>query len=322
MNTNKSFYFGAIDLGGTFIKCGILDEYGNIIIKNQIPTKKDRPHPEIIKDMAENIKNIAIESNINFNDIKAIGIGAPGTVNSKTGLIYYSNNIAWKNVPLGEELSIITKTPVFVTNDANAAALGECFKGAGSKFSDMVMITLGTGVGGGIVIDGKLFEGNKSAGAEIGHMVLKTNGAKCTCGRRGCFEAYASATALIRETEKEMKKHPESLLYKFAPNGVPDGKTPFDALDAGDKVAKKVINKYITYLAEGIANIINLFRPQAIVVGGGVCAQGESLLKPLRRKVNKLIYGGNKYAPVKIISATLGNDAGLIGAGRFAQQNI
>ena len=212
--------------------------------------------------------------------------------------------------------------PVYVTNDANAAALGESFAGAAKQYGSSIFVTLGTGVGGGIIIDGKLFEGNRSAGAEIGHMVIRMGGEKCTCGRKGCFEAYASATALIRQTQNAMRKAPESILWKLAPTPEEvDGKTAFDGLRAGDKTAEKVVNAYIGYLAEGLANLANIFRPEAIVLGGGVCAEGETLLAPLRRKMNRLVYAGTKYAPVLLLTASLGNDAGLVGAARFAQQH-
>ena len=218
----------------------------------------------------------------------------------------YSNNIRWEKVPLGAELKKHLGIPVFATNDANAAALGESFAGAAKSYPSSVFITLGTGVGGGIILDNVLFEGNRSAGAEIGHMVIRMGGEKCTCGRKGCFEAYASATALIRQTRNAMAKDKTSKLWEICPNPEDvNGKTAFDGMRAGDKTAEKVVKNYITYLAEG----------------GGVCAEGDTLLVPLRRKVNRLLYGGTKYAPVLVTVAKLGNDAGLVGAARFAMQN-
>lgn len=315
--------YAGIDLGGTFIKCGIVDEKGNILVKDQIPTEKDRPYEEIAANMANLVKTLAARANISQNELKAVGIGAPGTIDSKNGVIVYSNNIDWKYVPLGPAISKNLDLPVFITNDANAAALGESFAGAAKKYAGSIFITLGTGVGGGIVIEHTLFEGNRSAGAEIGHMVIRAGGEKCTCGRKGCFEAYASATALIRQTKAAMMKHPESELWKICPNiENVNGKTAFDGLAAGDKTAEKVIKNYIGWLAEGIANLANVFRPNAIVLGGGVCAAGDTLLTPLKRKVNRLLYGGTKYAPVKLMIAQLGNDAGLVGAAHLAQQNL
>lgn len=316
-------YFAGIDLGGTFIKGGIVDENGNILIKDQVPTGRERPYQDIAADMAALILDLAKRANIAVSDLKAAGIGSPGTVDSKRGVIIYTNNLNWKKVPLADEVRKHLGVPVFVTNDANAAAVGESFAGAAKKYPSSIFVTLGTGVGGGIVIDGVLFEGNRSAGAEIGHTVIRVGGEKCTCGRKGCFEAYASATALIRQTKRAMEKDRESALWKICPDiDKVNGKTAFDGAAAGDKTAEKVVKNYITYLAEGIANLANIFRPNAIVLGGGVCAQGDTLLVPLRKKVNRMLYGGTKYAPVELLVATLGNDAGLVGAAHFAQQHI
>ena len=315
-------YYAGIDLGGTFVKGGIVDEEGNILVKDKIPTGKERPYAEIAADMAQLVLDLAKKAGISPADVKAAGVGSPGTIDSKNGIIVYSNNIRWEKVPLGAELKKHLGIPVFATNDANAAALGESFAGAAKSYPSSVFITLGTGVGGGIILDNVLFEGNRSAGAEIGHMVIRMGGEKCTCGRKGCFEAYASATALIRQTRNAMAKDKTSKLWEICPNPEDvNGKTAFDGMRAGDKTAEKVVKNYITYLAEGIANLANIFRPDAVVLGGGVCAEGDNLLVPLRRKVNRLLYGGTKYAPVLVTVAMLGNDAGLVGAARFAMQN-
>lgn len=315
-------YYAGIDLGGTFVKGGIVDEEGNILIKDKIPTGKERPYAEIAADMAQLVFDLAKKAGISPADVKAAGVGSPGTIDSKNGVIVYSNNIRWEKVPLGKELQKHLGIPVFITNDANAAALGESFAGAAKSYPNSVFLTLGTGVGGGVILDNKLFEGNRSAGAELGHMVIRMGGEKCTCGRKGCFEAYASATALIRQTQRAMEKDKASKLWEICPNLEDvNGKTAFDGMRAGDKTAEKVVKNYITYLAEGIANLANIFRPDAVVLGGGVCAEGDTLLVPLRRKVNRLLYGGTKYAPVPVTVAQLGNDAGLVGAARFAMQN-
>jgi glucokinase len=310
-------YYAGIDLGGTFIKCGIVDETGRILAKDKIPTGRERPYTSIAADMAALVKALAARSNVK---IAAVGIGAPGTIDSQNGVIVYSNNIDWKDVPLCAEVQNALSLPVFITNDANAAALGEAFCGAGAKYSSLILVTLGTGVGGGIILDGKLFEGGHSAGAEIGHSVLRVGGERCTCGRKGCFEAYASATALIRQTKRAMEKDRDSVMWTLCGGNVDnvDGKTAFDGARAGDKSAKRVVKNYVDLLAEGITDLANIFRPDAILLGGGVCAEGDALLKPLRRKVDKLIFGGTKYAPVAIDVAGLGNDAGLCGAARLA----
>ena len=310
-------YYAGIDIGGTFVKCGIVDSDGSIIVKGKIPTGKDRAYQEIAKDIAAFVTELENQAGV---QTQAVGIGCPGTVDSETGVIIYSNNIAWENIPLGKELEKILNKPTYITNDANAAALGESFVGAGKEYNSSILITLGTGVGGGIVLDGKLFEGNGSAGAEIGHHVIRKNGKQCTCGRKGCFEAYSSATALMREARTRMAKNKDSMLWAVC-NGNKqnvDGKMIFDCAKAGDETAKNVVDWYVDYLAEGIANLANIFRPEAILLGGGVSAQGDALIIPTQKLVNERLYGGTQHAPVKVTVATLGNDAGLCGAGKLA----
>ena len=313
-------YYAGLDLGGTFVKGGIVDETGAIVRADKIPTGKDRPYGEIAADMAGLVRKIAADANVSMSDVAAVGIGSPGTIDSKNGVIYYSNNIAWNNVPLCAEIEKNLGIRAFVTNDANAAALGAAWCGAGRKYGSIVFITLGTGVGGGVIIDGKLFQGFRSAGAELGHVVIRMGGAQCTCGRKGCFEAYASATALIRQTREAMEKHPESKLWDLCGGDLEkvEGKTAFDGQALGDETAKRIVSRYVKYLAEGLVNICNEFRPEAIVLGGGVCGAGDVLLKPLKRRINRYIYGGTKYAPVKVVIASLGNDAGLVGAVKYA----
>lgn len=313
---NRTACYAGIDLGGTFIKCGIVTEEGKILVKDKIPTGRERDYREIAADMAALVKKLEKKAGVR---VEAVGIGSPGTIDSKNGVIVYSNNIAWKDVPLCREIAERLNRPAYITNDANAAALGEHFCGSGRKYSSLILVTLGTGVGGGIIIDGKLFEGNKSAGAEIGHSVIRMGGEKCTCGRRGCFEAYASATALIRQTKRAMERHPESKMWQIAGNldGV-DGKTAFDGQRAGDPAADRVVKFYIRCLAEGICNLLNEFRPQAILLGGGVCGEGDNLLLPLKKEVDKRLFGGTDYAPFDLCTASLGNDAGLCGAARLA----
>ena len=314
-------YYAGLDLGGTFVKGGIVDEEGKILVKDKIPTGRERPYTEIAADMARLVKDLAARADLAEGQLAGVGIGSPGLIDAENGVIVYSNNIRWENVPLCGAVREQLGVPVCITNDANAAALGEHFCGAGKKFGSMVLITLGTGVGGGIILDGKLFEGNRSAGAEIGHMVIERGGWQCTCGRRGCFEAYASATGLIRRTRESMEAHKESAMWKIAGSleGV-DGRTAFDGMRAGDAAAKQVVEEYISCLAEGVTNLVNIFRPEAVVLGGGVCAEGETLLAPLRAAVEPHLFGGAEYAPVAIVAASLGNDAGLCGAARLAMQ--
>ncbi len=307
-------YYAGIDLGGTFIKCGIVDENGRILINGKIPTEGS--YETVAQSMGTLALRLAKEANVTLS---GIGVGCPGTINGKTGVVLYSNNLHWNNVPLGKDIEKIADVPVVITNDANAAALGEWAFGAGKTYRDMVLITLGTGVGGGIVLDGKLFEGNKGAGAELGHTVIKMNGEKCTCGRKGCLEAYASAGALVRQAQAYMQKDKDTLLWQLCDGDIEkmDGKRFFDGVAAGDKGAQKVYNKYLEYLTCGLTNFANVFRPEVIVLGGGISAVGKVLTSPLQRRLARQIYGGQKCAPVKIVKATLENDAGILGAAKL-----
>lgn len=316
--SSKKYYAG-IDIGGTFVKCGIVDNEGKIIVKGKIPTGKNKTYQQIAMDIAKYVAQLEDEAGVKTC---SVGIGCPGTVDSEKGIVLYCNNLGWKNVPLAEEIGKLLGKPTYVTNDANAAALGESFIGAGKAYNSSILVTLGTGVGGGIVLDGKLFEGNCSAGAEIGHHVIRKDGRKCTCGRNGCFEVYSSATALMKEARTRMRENKNSMLWG-ACNGNKDkvdGKMIFDCAKAGDETANKVVNWYIDYLAEGIANLANIFRPEAVLLGGGVSAQGDALIVPTQKLVNKRLYGGYHYAPVKVAVATLGNDAGLCGAAKLAMK--
>lgn len=312
-------YYIGIDIGGTSIKSGVLDESGKILLTKKCPTKSGAD--SVISDIIGLVKGLLAESG---KKVEGVGIGCPGLINSENGEVVYSNNLYWKNVPLKKSIEEALNLPVFITNDANAAALGEYFCGAGKKYKSMVLITLGTGVGAGIVVNGKLFEGNLGAGVELGHEVIRVGGEKCTCGRRGCFEAYASATALIRFAKAAMKKDEKSLLWSLCggdENKI-DGLIIFDALKKGDKTAAKVVKKYVYYLSEGLVNVINAFHPEAVVLGGGICGAGDAFLKPLKRRVNKYIYGGTEFAPVELVVAALGNDAGLCGAAKLAIERV
>ena len=316
-------YYVGIDIGGTNVKAGIVDDNGKIIVKSSIPTGRDREFSVIVGDIAEQIKKLCADANMTLDDINGIGIGCPGAINSKDGIVNYVCNLDWVNVPLVAELQKHINKPAYVSNDANVAALGESMFGTGKNYSDVVFITLGTGVGGGVIIDNKLFEGVESKGTELGHMVIVIGGEECGCGRRGCLEAYASATALIRDTKRAMEKDKNSAMWQFVDGDINkvDGRTAFECSKTGDESAKKVVDAYITYLSEGIANFVNIFRPQAIILGGGVCAQGDYLIKPIEEFVTKNTYGGEGAPELHFLIASLGNDAGLVGAASLAMQN-
>lgn len=307
-------YYIGVDLGGTNIAVGIVDIQGNILAKKSIPTLSERPFTEIVADMADCIRTLLSEQNLSEDDIKSIGIGSPGSLNTEKGILVYANNFKYGvNVPLRELMQKHINKPVYLGNDANVAALGETICGAAAGVKNAVMITLGTGVGGGIVINGEIYEGQYSAGAEMGHIILVRNGEPCTCGRRGCWEAYASATALVRQTKEAMKAHPESIMNETPLDKV-SGRTAFDAMRKGDKVAKEVCDTYIEYVAEGLIDIVNVFRPEILIVGGGICNEGETLLAPIRAYIRKYAYGGDLNPEQRIEVAKLGNNAGIIGA--------
>lgn len=308
-------YYIGIDLGGTNIKAGVVDENFKIIAKATCKTNLPRSAEEICRDMA----NVAIEAvknaELTIDDIQSVGIGTPGTANSSTGMIEYSNNLDFYNVPVVEIMREYIDKPCFVENDANAAAYGEFVAGAAKGVNDAVCITLGTGVGGGIIIDRKIYSGFNFAGAEIGHTVVDPNGPVCTCGRKGCFEVFSSATGLIRMTKEAMEKHPDSLLFTEAEKeGKVSARTAFNAMRMGDTAAKGVIDAYIKYLACGITNTINIFQPDILCIGGGVCNEGDPLLLPLKELVAKEVYTKNSPKNTEIVIAKLGNDAGIIGA--------
>ena len=303
-------YRVGIDLGGTNIAAGLVDENMNILCQMSVPTLSERPYQEIVRDMAVLVRGLVNMGNISMEEVESVGIGSPGTPEKETGNILYSNNLGWYDVPLLPELAKYIPVPLKVDNDANCAALGEFLAGAAKGCKSAVMITLGTGVGGGIVLDGQIYDGVNHAGAEIGHTVIVSGGELCTCGRRGCWEAYASATALIRMGKEAAAANPESLLAGYEKL---DGLAIFTAADQGDAVAQEVIDRYLFYVAEGLTNVVNVFQPEAVVIGGGICGQGERILKPIREQVAKDVFCKQVSVP-QIVTATLGNAAGIIGA--------
>lgn len=311
-----------IDLGGTSAKAACL--IGGKL-KKSVRCKTSAA--DGAGSTAEALADLAIQAaeaaGLPINEAEAIGIGSPGVIDGARGAVVNWSNFAWKDVPLADLVGKRLKKPVYIVNDANAAALGEATFGGGKGYRDCVLLTLGTGVGSGIVLDGKLFEGYRGAGGEFGHTVIRAGGEACTCGRRGCFERYASATALIRMTREAMRTSPESRLWHIAgsPENV-DGRTAFLAAREGDETAKDVISEYAERLGEGIVNIANLLRPQVVLLGGGISVEGEALLAPLRKFVYPRLYVPRDYAPFEIACASLGNDAGIYGAAQYALNRI
>lgn len=319
-------YLIGIDVGGMSIKGGIIDsESGKILVQHAIPTTTQYTKDySISKDIAKVIDIILAEANMKIDDIVGIGIGQPGSIDSERGVVRYSNNIAIENVPVVDELKVKYNLPIYISNDANCAALGEYVFGAGRGYKDIVFITLGTGVGSGIIIDGKLFEGRSGAGAEAGHMIINVDGEKCNCGSRGCWETYASATALIRQTKAALDDpaNKDSYMHEVAKEeGKVSGKTAFIAAKKGDKAGQAVVDQYIKYIAVGLVNMANIFRPDAILIGGGISKEKEYLTKPLQAQLDACTYGG-KYNPRVIVkTASLQNDAGILGAAALVIKN-
>lgn len=316
MEDTKMKYYVGIDLGGTNIVAGVVDENYNIISKASTKTNCPRPEKEIADDMAKMALQAVKNANLEISNIEWIGIGTPGIANSSTGIIERANNLGFVNTPMVKYIKETIDKPVFIENDANAAAYGEFVAGAAKEAKNAICVTLGTGVGAGIIIDGKIYSGSNYAGAEIGHTVIEVDGAECSCGRKGCFEAYSSATGLIRMSKEAMEKNPDSIMNKMAQEkgGRVTARTSFDAMRAGDKSAKEVVDKYIKYLAAGITNTINIFQPDILCIGGGVCNEGDPLLLPVKALVENEDFAKNSEKRTEIVIAKLGNDAGIIGA--------
>jgi len=317
-------HYVGIDLGGTNIAAGILDENLKLIKKGSTPTNVDRHYTEIIKDMALLVLRLLDEIGLTVQDVPYIGIGSPGVCNREKGILLYSCNLKFDNVPMREEMQKTIPLPVYLENDANCAALAEGLVGAARDVEDSITITLGTGIGGGIILGGQIFTGFNGMAGEIGHTVIVQGGEKCTCGRDGCWEAYASATALIRQTRRAAQEDPSSVIHRLVEGnlGNINAKTAFDAMREGDPTGTKVVNQYIRYLAEGVANMVNIFQPAKIVIGGGVSKEGETLLQPLREIVREIEYfGGDNVAQTLIVRAETGNDAGILGAALLGISN-
>jgi len=315
-------YYIGIDLGGTNIKAGVVNENYEIVSKATTKTLLPRPAEEICADMAKVSMEAVEAAGLTLDDIESVGIGTPGTANSETGIIEYSNNLGFLNLPVVEIMQKHIDKPFYVENDANAAAYGEFLAGAAKGANDAVCITLGTGVGGGIIINGKIYSGFNFAGAEIGHTVVDPNGPECTCGRKGCFEVFSSATGLVRMTKEAMYEDKGSVMWQMnEEDGKVSARTAFNAMRAGDRAGKAVVDKYIKYLALGITNTINIFQPDILCIGGGVCNEGDPLLLPLKEIVAKEVYTKNSAKNTEIVIAKLGNDAGIIGAAFLGQDH-
>ena len=312
-------YYLGIDLGGTNIAAGVVNDKYEIVKKKSTPTLANRDGKLIIKDMAELCRSVVADCGLTIDDIEYAGIATPGTANSETGVVEYANNLPFRDFPIAALLKeYLGVKKVYIENDANAAAKAEAIAGAakGAKYS--VMITLGTGLGGGIVLDGKVYSGFNFAGAELGHVVIEKDGKQCSCGRRGCWETYSSATGLTNMTKEHVLKarsEGRKTVIEDLINGNVDNcnaRVAFTAMKQGDEVGKEIVDEYISYLASGIASMINIFQPNVLSIGGGVCNEKDNLLVPLKKAVFSETYSKGKQCEIKI--AELGNDAGIVGA--------
>lgn len=304
-----------IDLGGTNIVAGVVDEHYKLIATARCKTNTPRPADDIIGDMARVSREAVKAAGLTMEDIDGVGIGSPGACNSDTGVVERAANLGFINEPVQEKLQKLLGKPVRIENDANAAAYGEMLAGAAKGTRHAMCITLGTGVGGGAIVDGHIIAGHNFAGGEFGHTVIVADGEPCSCGRRGCWEAYASATGLIRQTKAAMEKNKDSLMWRLSDNGTRvSGRTAFDAMREGDETGKQVVEQYIRYLACGLTNMINIFQPEVLCIGGGISREGETLLAPVRELIAKEQFTQTTASKTRVCAAALGNDAGIIGA--------
>ena len=307
-------YSIGVDIGGMSIKIGLTDSRGVILYKKVVETARDSERD--IENTSRAIKELLAEANLTVKDINGIGLGCPGAVSSESGVVDIFPNLGWVNVPLVKMLKERFDTEVKMSNDANVAALAEALHGAAKGYKNCIMLTLGTGVGGGIIINGKLYEGKEGKGAELGHVTLVMDGYPCTCGRKGCVESYVSATALIRQTKEEMLKDKSSSMWNFCGGDIEkvDGRTAFEEERKGDAAAKRVVDFYVKCLSETVMSMANIFRPDVLILGGGVSKQGKNLTDKVCAYCEKFDYG-YKGSPKPVIKcAELGNDAGIIGA--------
>lgn len=311
-----------VDLGGTNIAVGVINDNYEIIARAGTKTNIPRPAEEIFADIVKCSKEAVAKAGVEMSEVASIGIGTPGSCDKKNGVILYANNLYFDNVPAAELVNKeLPGIPVYIENDANCAALGEALAGSGKGKKSFIAVTLGTGVGSGIVLDGQVLTGCNDAGGELGHMTIKFDGEPCNCGRIGCWERYASATALVNQTKAAMLEHKDSVMWQLASGDINNagGRTAFDAMRIGDKWGTEVVDNYIRYIAVGTTNIVNIFQPEMICFGGGICNEGETLLAPIREHVARERYSKKQEVQTEICRATLGNDAGIIGAACLSE---
>lgn len=320
----KQYTIG-VDLGGTTISAGLVDEDYNIVCKVGCDTNLPRPSEEVEAAIADLCLRLCRNKGLDITkDIRWVGIGTPGSVNQSTGVVEFNANFGYNNWPLEVDMERLLGCKVYIENDANAAAYGEYIAGGAKGAQYAVVITLGTGIGSGIIINGKIFAGFNYAGAELGHLVIVKDGRPCMCGRNGCWEKYASARALAEDTREAMKAHPDNMMWKLVNGDLSrvNAKTAFDGLRAGDELAIRVVHNFVEYVACGITSVINIFQPEILCIGGGISREGETLLGPIREYVDREEYAREGMRRTKIVAAKLCNDAGIVGAASLGMQNV
>ena len=300
-----------VDLGGTNIAAGIVSDNGQVLVKKSLSTRPERGSAAVLADIAQLCKELAGEVAV---PVRHVGIGVPGTVNPSKGIILLAPNINFKDISVSQEMPRLPDIPIFLENDANCAALGEAKFGAAGDSQNSITVTLGTGIGGGLIIDGKIYRGSFFGAGEVGHQTIRAGGNICGCGRRGCWEAYASASALIRQARYWQSRILTSTIAEMA-NGDLDqitAKIIFDAAGQGDGLAREVVDEYINNLCVGLANLVNIFQPDVVVIGGGVSGHGRGLIEAIECRMPDMVLNGNVFT--KFVIAQLGNDAGIVGA--------
>ena len=310
-------YIAGVDLGGTNTKIGILTDEGDLISVKSIKTKADRGALDVLKRIIEEVRELLDEKGISKSDFIGIGMGIPGPTDTVSGIVKSCPNlIGWENLEVAKILEERLGVSAKVGNDVNVITLGEAWQGAAKGYKKIVLgVALGTGIGGGIIIEGKLISGISGAAGEIGHMKLVEGGKLCGCGRKGCWETYASATGLIREAKSRLAVNKNNLLWELIEGKLEnlEAKQIFDAAKSGDKFSMDLVDFEIKYLALGIANLLNIFNPEIIVIGGGISMAGDILFDPLMKKIKE--YSLDEVLEgVKIVPAQLGNNAGIYGA--------
>lgn len=316
-------YYLGIDLGGTNIAAGLVNEKFEIIGKASIPTKAKEGVEAIVGRIAEVANKVIDDCGITMDEVECIGIGSPGVVDNEKKEVAFAANLGFLHTPVVSMLEkLIPNKKICIGNDADVAAYGEYKAGAAQGIGTSMTITLGTGIGGGLIIDGKIFNGFNHAGGEFGHICINMGGRPCTCGRNGCWEAYASVTGLIKTTKEYIAENPDSLIWKMIDGNIDNvsGRTAFEAMRQGDKTAKEIVDVYIKAIAAGLVDVINIIQPEVLCIGGGISKEGDTLLLPIREIVSREMFARHCDVKTEVRIAKLNNDAGIIGAALLGME--